>query len=255
MNTLTGRITSIALAASLISGGANAFGVSGQGTWETTLQGRDLDGNHATFEAYYDTNLNITWLANANALGREWYYGARDRTNNLSFTDGVNVYDNWRLPTSAPMDGTNTYNYKWAYDGSTDSGYNISEQGTVYAGGTGSELAHLFYNTLNNKGYCTPATSTADVCDSPQAGFGLTNTGPFTNLQAGTYWSYRADATFRAFLFDFKYGFQAEAYQGENYFTLAVSPGDVGTVPEIDTWAMLLIGLGLVGAVTRRRCG
>lgn len=41
----------------------HAIPVSGQGTWETTLQGRDLDGNAATFEAYYDTVLDITWLA------------------------------------------------------------------------------------------------------------------------------------------------------------------------------------------------
>lgn len=34
------------------------------GTWETRLQGRDLDGNAATFEACYDTALNITWRDN-----------------------------------------------------------------------------------------------------------------------------------------------------------------------------------------------
>src|SRR3989344_2551084 len=45
---------------------AHAAPVSGQGTWETTLQGRDLDGNLSTAEAYYDTALNITWLADAN---------------------------------------------------------------------------------------------------------------------------------------------------------------------------------------------
>src|SRR3989344_215147 len=48
---------------------AHAASVSGQGTWETTLQGRDLDGNLSTAEAYYDTALNITWLANANYAG------------------------------------------------------------------------------------------------------------------------------------------------------------------------------------------
>jgi hypothetical protein len=47
----------------------HAIGVSGQGTWETTLQARDLDGNTSTIEAYYDTDLDITWLANANYAG------------------------------------------------------------------------------------------------------------------------------------------------------------------------------------------
>ena len=40
----------------------HAAAISGQGTWETTLQGRDLYGNLSTFEAYYDTVLNATWL-------------------------------------------------------------------------------------------------------------------------------------------------------------------------------------------------
>ncbi len=41
-----------------------ALGISG--TTHAALQGRDLDGNLATFEAYYDTVLDITWLADAN---------------------------------------------------------------------------------------------------------------------------------------------------------------------------------------------
>lgn len=48
----------------------HAISISGQGTWETTLQGRDLDGNLNTFKAYYDTVLNITWLADATS--RVW---------------------------------------------------------------------------------------------------------------------------------------------------------------------------------------
>ena len=44
---------------------AHSLGIPGQGTWETTLEGRDLDGNPATFEAYYDTVLDITWLPNS----------------------------------------------------------------------------------------------------------------------------------------------------------------------------------------------
>jgi len=43
-----------------------AVGVSGQGTWETTLQPRDLSGSPTTIEAYYDTVLDITWLVDAN---------------------------------------------------------------------------------------------------------------------------------------------------------------------------------------------
>jgi hypothetical protein len=52
-----------------VSTSLHAASISGQGTWESTLQGRDLDGNLTTFEAYYDTALNITWLADANYAG------------------------------------------------------------------------------------------------------------------------------------------------------------------------------------------
>lgn len=42
---------------------AHAVGVSGQGTWGTTLQARDLDGNPSTAQAHHDTVKNISWLA------------------------------------------------------------------------------------------------------------------------------------------------------------------------------------------------
>jgi hypothetical protein len=61
-------------------GAALAAGVPGQGTWETTLQSRDI--NHdGTVDAFCDTVLNVTWLANANvAVGSSdvapWAVGA-----------------------------------------------------------------------------------------------------------------------------------------------------------------------------------
>lgn len=56
--------------AMLAAGAAQALGVPGQGTWETTLQPRDLDGNAANGpEAFYDTVLDITWLRDANVKG------------------------------------------------------------------------------------------------------------------------------------------------------------------------------------------
>jgi hypothetical protein len=41
-------------------------GLSLSGAAQAVLQGRDLNGSIESFEAYYDTDLNITWLANAN---------------------------------------------------------------------------------------------------------------------------------------------------------------------------------------------
>lgn len=254
----TTLIASTLIAAGLISGTAQA-----------ALQGRDLNGSAGNFEAYYDTVLDITWLADANygagssyddiginggatTDGRMTWASANTWAANLSIVDTVNniTYDNWRLPTVTPINGS-TFNYIESYDGSTDRGYNVSEQGTVFAGSTASGMAHLFYNTLNNKGLCPVGAD----CSSAQPGWGLTNTGPFTNLQAGYYWfaTENAPNTDLAWVFSFDRGFQSAGIKSAGFYALAVSSGDVGAVPEADTWAMLLAGLGLVGAATRRR--
>ena len=51
---------------------AQAAPVSGQGTWETTLQARDINGD-GVVDAFYDTALNVTWLADANAAAGTIY--------------------------------------------------------------------------------------------------------------------------------------------------------------------------------------
>ena len=240
------QLAPIILALGLISGSAYA-----------ALQGRDLNGSADSFEAYYDTDLDITWLADANVNGAMTWAAANTWAANLSLYDAVNnvTYNNWRLPTVNPVNGT-SFNYNFSYNGSTDSGYNVSEQGTAYAGSTGSEMAHLFYNTLNNKSYCDPAFSTASSCSGPQAGSGLTNTDPFTNLQGNYYWSgleYALD-TSNAWVFHFLYnGYQNETDKNTALYALAVSPGDVAAVPEAQTYALMLAGLGLIGWRARRR--
>jgi hypothetical protein len=198
----------------------------------------------------YDTDLNVTWLQNANVNGLMTWSQATTWASNLSYYDSVRnvTYTDWRLPTVNPING-NTFNYSFSYNGSTDVGYNVSEQGTAYAGGTGSEMAHLFYNSLNDKGYCDPATSTASSCVGPQAGWGLTNTGPFTNLQSTNYWSGTeyAPNTNYAWFFRLNDGGQYSNGTGNStsMYALAVRPGDVATVPI--PAAFWLFGSGLIG--------
>ena len=215
-------------------------GIALSGAAHATLIGRDLNGSFG-FEAYYDTDRNITWLANANVNGRMTWAAANTWAANLSFTDGVNTYDNWRLPTVTDT-GTSGCNFA---DTGTDCGYNVDTA-------TG-EMAHLFYDELGNKAFYDAAGA------GPQTGWGLTNTGPFTNLQANYYWSATefAPHTGYAWLFDFDGGGQGADFKDVGFYALAVSPGDVGaangnTVPEPQTLA--LVGLGLLGlAVARRR--
>src|SRR3989344_3796335 len=94
---------------------AHAASVSGQGTWETTLQGRDLDGNLSTAESYYDTSLNITWLADANYAQTTGYDadGAMIWTTATAWAAGLNPYGSgitgWRLPPTHDADGPHAH--------------------------------------------------------------------------------------------------------------------------------------------------
>jgi len=97
-----------------------AASVSGQGTWETTLLARDFDGVTSTIEGYYDTVLDITWLADANTNGQMNWADATAWAAGLT----VGGVGGWRLPTS---------------EESLCSGYNCT-----------SELDSLFISTLGN---------------------------------------------------------------------------------------------------------
>jgi hypothetical protein len=205
---------------------ANVTPVSGQGTWETTLQGRDLDGNLATAEAYYDAVLGITWLADANYAQTSGYDadGRMDWATANVWAAGLNFngITGWRLSNTNPVDGM-AYDYNLLHDGTSDSGYNISAPGTTYAGSTGSELAHIFYNTLGN-------LALYDTSGSPfQPGWGLSNTGAFSKIQSNPYWSateYPGNDI--AWFFSFNSGSQSSSNEFNLKFAWAVHDGDVG---------------------------
>lgn len=248
MNTRITVIASTALALGLGSGAAHAV-----------LQGRDLNGSIDSFEAYYDTVLDITWLADANYAKTSGYDADGLMTFNnayiwaagLSFTDGVHVYDNWRLPTLEPANGV-SFNFTITNNGSTDKGFNFSAPGTLYAGSTTSELAYMFYNNLGNPGLYTPA-GVATNCNVSPSNTCLDNVGPFSTLQASSYHFFPNGTGAYFFM---RSGFQGATIGLDERYAWAVSPGDVGVaaaVPEADTWAMLLAGLGLVGVMARRR--
>lgn len=222
----------------VMSTNVGAVSISGQGTWESTLQGRDLDGNTNTIEAYYDTELDITWLADTNAI----YVWAAAKIWVASLDFGLGI-DNWRLPDISPIDGS-SYDFTEQYDGTTDRGYNISATGTAYSGSTRSELAHMYYNTLGN-------LAKFDTAGNTQLGSGLTNAGPF-NLQANAYWSgvkqpgFNLDNTIS---FNFNTGDQILLYNQNGYYSWAVHDGDVGAAVVPIPSAIWLFGSGLIGVI------
>jgi len=236
-----------ALCASLLmvaSGLVQAAPVSGQGTWETTLRGRDLDGNLATLEAYYDTVLDITWLADANYAGTTMNW-----TTANSWAAGLDPYGSgitgWRLPTVTDIGASGcTYGAGNAFFGAGgDCGYNVDTS-------TG-EMASMFYDTLGNLAYYDTAGNVA------QPGWGLTNTGPFSNVQSFYYWSATeyAPNTNYARNFDMGFGYQDASNKINSYYAWAVHSGDVGAPVVPVPAAAWLFGSGLLGLVGMARRG
>jgi hypothetical protein len=141
---------------------------------------------------------------------------------------------------------TGTSGCDFGYTG-TDCGYNVqtgSAATTVY-----SEMASLWYDTLGNLAYADTSG------DSPQPGWGLQNTGPFSNIQSGYYWTgleYAPD-TMSAWAFGAHSGGQYSSYKSDGFYGWAVRSGDVSTVPV--PGAVWLFGSGLAGllGVMRRK--
>lgn len=205
----------------------------------------------------YDDVLNVTWLQDANyaktsgydADGKMSWFEATNWAANLSYYDSVRnvAWNDWRLPIVRPVNGT-SFNYDYSANGSTDYGYNVSAPLTPYAGSTGSELANLWFNTLGN----TSVISVGGVM-YPQ-GWDNPNLNPFINLYIG---EYLTDTDFGS---DHDYTWVFYTYMGSqtsnwkyntDLYAWAVRDGDVASVPEPETYAMFLAGLGLVGVAIR----
>jgi len=212
-------------------------------------------------QAVYDTDLNITWLADANlAASNTFGVGISNANGSGTMTwdqaqnwvaamDTANYlgYSDWRLPTVGPVNGS-SFQYGFSNNGSTDFGYgNTSPM---------SEMAYMYYVNLGNLGYCTPNGGNPGGC-SEQPGWGLTNVGPFTNLQPYAYWSgteYAPQPDLASVFFTYR-GSQLVDDKGYNYYAWAVRSGDVAAVPlpaAVWLFGSALSGLTLLG-VRRRR--
>jgi hypothetical protein len=189
--------------------------VPGQGTWETTLQPRDLDGDGTT-DAFYDTVLKVTWLRGLGTGGLRFWADANAWVKTLR----AGGYSDWRLPTmvDAQKDGCN-----FGYSG-TDCGYNVR---TRVSTRTMSELGHLMIETLGNKGYC----NTAGVCD--QARWRIVNTGDFQNMQSIFIWTsveYVPNTALAWYYYPYT-GYQSFGHKNHLLQVLPVRSGDSGLWP------------------------
>ena len=215
----------------------------------------------------YDDVLNVTWLQDANyaktrgydADGLMNWADANTWAANLVYHDSVRGVDwsDWRLARNSPVGSD--WNHDLSFDGSTDLGYNITSPN--------SELAYMYYVNLGLKGYLSPTgvyqpdfgvfgNGTYNGVD--WSTLGQNDVGLVKNLQSYAYWSGSAYAPYPASIawgFGTYVGFQDVYSQYGPLYAWAVRPGDVAPVPEPETYALFLTGLGLMGAIARRRVG
>jgi len=176
----------------------------------------------------YDDVLDITWLADANYAQTSGYDSDGkmnfDEANTWAAGLSYGGYDDWRLPTALNQDGSGPC---FGYDC------------------TSSEMGHMFYNNLG-------ATARSSIL----AGTNTDNLALFTNLQSYEYWSgtvYAPSLVSIAWYFYTGKGDQVFSTQGNEFYAWAVRPGDVAAIPEPETYAMLLAGLGLLGVAAKWR--
>lgn len=175
------------------------------------------------YQAYYDPNANLTWLADFNVNGQMSWSQAVTWAASLN----INGVTGWTLPTTAQPD-TSCSNYN-------------SNSGEYYgAYCTGSEMGNLYYNVLGN------------TLGS------FTNSGPFTNIKS-YYWSTTYDYdTSKAWAFRLNAGVQNvyDKISNTTFHAVAVLSGRPGSAPAAaapEPGTLLLMGAGLVGLAAQRR--
>jgi hypothetical protein len=207
----------------------------------------------------YDDVLDVTWLQDANyAMTSRYDADGRmtwDQAVQWAATLTYRGYDDWRLPTVSPANGSQFVYGDLAshpsnsYSGLTDVGFNVA--------GTYSELGYMFYVNLGNKGYYSTTGAINWDWDN-------LNSGPFYGLQHYFYWvgteyvhspenfptnpTYCAPPASCAWDFVIGYGDQTIYNKQSQFYAWAVRDGDVEPVNEYLLVDQLSVGGGVIVA-------
>jgi len=181
--------------------------------------------------AYYDDQLNITWLADANYSMTSGYDddGLMSWGESMTWAQQLSIsgITGWRL-ASMNVNDDNTIS-----DCSTSS--------TLQADCADNEYGHLFY-----------------YGDGTTHGSGVTpeNENPFNNIQSNLYWSSteRVDVITSAWIFRFSAGDQRSFNKSTDLASWAVHDGDIGAVPvPASVWLFCSGLISLVGLARRKK--
>jgi hypothetical protein len=196
---------------------------------QAALQSRDYNLD-TVVDGYYDTTLDITWWAQANAAagsaqddGFITNDGLMSWANANTWVAGFSPFGTtgWRLATIDPA----------------CSGYGCNS--------TAGELGYMFYANLGG----TAGASIGSLHGPAYAGFG--------GISEGLYWSSNtyADDPEQASVLDFSDGNRNNDFKVDPVGAVwAVAKGDVlATVPEPSTMLLVTIGMGMCLLKSRRR--
>ena len=169
--------------------------------------------------AYYDTEADLTWLADANYAYTSGYWTDQivgmnwDQAKEWAANLDVAGVTGWRLPDIDPS----------------------CSPGSAC---TTSEMGNLFFNVLGNVG-----------------GSLSFSVGPFSNVERSFYWQAQDVATLYGYTFDMGSGQQGSSIEKEyGYYAWAVYTGDVSAVPVPAAAWLFASGLvGLAGFARRRK--
>jgi hypothetical protein len=215
-------------------------------TAQAALLGRaPLTPGGTDYQAVYDTDLNITWLADANYAATNTFGvdgigiyragfgpgrpGSMDTQTAFDWLAAMNEANylganDWRLPMTVQPDATCSDQYFPIGLPQESLGRNCS----------GSELGHLYYTELGGV---------------PNSG-SVPSAGLFRNIQLSAFWSGTPYPQAQWFIFSFNTGRQFFGTGDNPLFGWGVRSGDIAAVP-IPTTAWLL-GTALAGLGGRR---
>jgi hypothetical protein len=214
------------MTSSRISQGLLALTLAGASlSAQAALEARDRNAD-AVIDGYYDTVLNITWWANANAAA------GSPQDDGFITNDGFMSWqnaNNW-LFTFQPF-GTTGWRLPNIDVSSSCAGYLCNS--------TGSELGHMYYSNLGG----SPNSGVSSVL--------------FSDIRAGQYWARQLNLLDleQANTLDFSDGYQDADFKADPVGAVwAVADGDVlSPVPEPGTFGLLGAGLLALWGVKGRR--